>query len=579
MKLRVALAGLAAFWSQAAADADPNVVMAVEPISRTLGETGTVTFLYALINNGDEDAINCGTVSSSQYSFFEVQIENGQLTGNGAANARFDIPAGATRYMGYAVTREPSGPLPRRTNLTFPLVCDNTTTQSIPRLSAPIVGLFENPVPDILVAMATLSGDQVIRVDAEGGVTRASVAAVNIGPGDGTNAGTNDTTVRVRPQFTVHDFDGTGSVDGGPPVTLDICRSNSTTGQCETSFAPELTTVIGDQPVTFTVRVRDLVGYGARFNPSDVRVGVYFLNASDDWYGLSSAALTLPWQDSTTATSEDFAGLYRIVTRSSDGVVSSANPATEISTGLMAALPDGTLWMYWWHDNGDFAWSPYHFGSGQLSLQGDCGDARICSSVDLTGVSVNFPSITSNGPRDEKPLSATFSGSAALGSFIEGQISLTSTPRFEAPLPTHYGVRSQFVDETLQNFDMAEYAGEYAVFRNLVAASNAEGRDDASAFTLLANGAISGTLDVNGTDCAFSGQFSQFTANRFPTIGTLRFTDCPIGTNGPVQALLLPGSGSRSAFGAPLQRSVELIIRDPASGRMGFVIAAQSLDQ
>ena len=567
---RVLLAASLAALGSSSAFGQANVVAAVEPVLRTAYGSESRTFLFALINSGDADATNCGSSVLDDgffvWNFFEIQLNNGVLSGAGPVNQPFDIPAGETRYMVRSVNA--AGAPGSLLSPSSPITCDNTAVDVRLRLSRPTIAYFAGPSADIIATTATLSGDQVIRIGTDGSATRAAVAAINIGVGDGTGTDPSEASVTVRPEFTYHSTNQNSDAVTGVPIELDICQTNPATGQCLAPFASEITTLIGDQAVTFSFRVRDSTSTGVRFNPADIRVGVVFEDSNGSWLGLTTAALETPWADSRNATAEDFAGVYRVTLRSTNAAPGPNVPPAELDPGMLYVLPDGRVFT-WWEALTDNASRRgyWQFMQGQLLVGDDCGQERICASVELTGVATQSGVIAGGFG----PFSARISGNAGLGSFIEGQLQVTSIPEDDADFgfKQQFGIRTQFLDLN-RNQLLSNYTGTYTINDGLGFSRPFSG--DSSHIVIADDGTISGRIgsiaDIG--DCEFSGTIAIPASGDFPPTGEVTLSNCGTYNGETVEIIVTPHT--RRGGG------IVLTLTEPVRGLAGFANAVRVVE-
>lgn len=563
----------------ASAFAQPNVVMAVEPVWRVSSNGDPITTLVAMINLGDERADSCEIGYTNQYSgteFFTITIENGVITENGPRNTRFTIQPGATQYA--AVVFTPITPLPEQVtgaSPSFLLRCSNTLTRPLPYLGTLNVLLSPEPRPDIIAAISTLTGDGIAAVTNDGGVTRAAVSALNIGAGDA--EGSADAQIEARVRFYAHDPIGPRAARVRIPIDADICATNPATGQCLGDFAESVTTTIGDQPVSFAIRIRDSLETGVRFNPASARVAVEFSDATGAVVGLTTVAVATPWPDSREASPGSFAGHYRMLLRTSDGRLNeggSSNAQFEDNLGFMLVMPSGEVWAMWLFDQESGFYRHYYLGQGQLDSGGDCGQQRACFSLGLAGDVARLGISAGASAPQISAFAGTLNGSAAVGSFLDGRFEFTQTPLSPSSIDWA-NVRTQYLRTSTANLDLAAYAGNYEVssftFQDYWVGS---GSGD-SHLNITAEGALTGSVYTVNGDCTIEGAISVPHENFNAFSGTLEFTNCEAHYRGVFEFVGVAIQPDRQGNGLP---AFELLGRGPDGHDPFYLQAATPIE-
>ena len=181
-----------------------------------------------------------------------------------------DIPAGGLQSFVMAFT--PTSPFPV-TKVEFSFACSNAPNVSIiPAVNTLHLSASYIPTPDIVALSATLAGDGIVTIPGPTGTSFFAVATVNVGAGGLITASA-----------------GTGGAM--LPVSLAMCQTNPTTGEClSPPLGSTVTTQIngGDTP-TFAIFVR---GLGAvTFDPGVNRVFVWLTTGSGETVGGTSVAV------------------------------------------------------------------------------------------------------------------------------------------------------------------------------------------------------------------------------------------------------------------------------------------------
>ena len=248
-----------------------TLVAAVLPSSRSVLVGTPATAFGTIINAGSGMATACslapGTSVAATFAFQTTDPTTNQVTGT--LNAPVDIPAGATQSFVFAFT--PTAPI-APTDVPVVFDCANAApAMSLSGINTLLLSASATPVPDIVALAATLNNDGVVNVPGVTGTGVFAVATVNVGTGG-----------------TV-----TASADMGaasPPVTIALCQTNPTTGQCISAIGPSVTTQIdANATPTFGIFV---TGTGnVPFAPAVNRVFVRFRDNGGAARGSTSVAV------------------------------------------------------------------------------------------------------------------------------------------------------------------------------------------------------------------------------------------------------------------------------------------------
>jgi hypothetical protein len=142
---------------------------------------------------------------------------------------------------------------PRDVRLTFQ--CSNSAAApAVSGLNTFLLSASDVPVPDIVALVETSSHDGIVNIPGPNGAAAFAVATANVGASG-------------------HIIASADTGDAQLPVTLSLCRTNSTTGACVTSVGPSVALQIdGGEMPTFGVFVQ---GNGRiPFDPAGSRVFV-----------------------------------------------------------------------------------------------------------------------------------------------------------------------------------------------------------------------------------------------------------------------------------------------------------------
>jgi YVTN family beta-propeller protein len=246
---------------------------AVLPGGRSV-EIGTPATVFATIINGGSttlDACGISIPGSSNFSFDYQTTDPATNALIGSPDTPVTIDAGG--YQTYVLTFQSSSAL-QLDALPLQFGCDAVTPAPVtPGVNT--VDLLFSPVPvaDIIALAATASGNGVVTVPfSQNGAAAFAVASVNAGSGANLTLSTD-----------------TG--DATLPITVSLCETNPSTGQClappsatlALSFAPNATPTFS----FFVVASGDVP-----FSPGTSRIFVRFTDAGGTSHGSTSVAVT-----------------------------------------------------------------------------------------------------------------------------------------------------------------------------------------------------------------------------------------------------------------------------------------------
>jgi hypothetical protein len=243
---------------------------AVLPSSRSVQVGTPATAFAAIINAGPGPVAACGLapITSLPVTFFFQTTEPVANTPTGIPNVPANIPPGGLQTYVFGLTpTAPLGPVDVQIGFT----CANIDLAPITLgLDTLLLVASATPVPDIIAQSATVGNTGIVNVSGPTGAGAFSVATSNVGV-TGTITVTADT----------------GAI--GLPVTLLVCQTNPTRGDCLKQPEPSVTLDIpaGSTP---TFGVFALGSDVIPFDPAVNRVTVRF-KESDVTRGATSVAI------------------------------------------------------------------------------------------------------------------------------------------------------------------------------------------------------------------------------------------------------------------------------------------------
>ena len=246
-------------------------VAAILPSSRSVQVGTPATAFATMINMGSGMATGCGMAPPANMpGTFMYQTTNPATNQpTGMPNMPADMPMGGSQTFMFAFT--PTGPMDP-TDMPMSFHCTNTDPGQVQSgVNTLLISASSTPVMDMVALAATLGNDGIVNVPGPNGTGAFAVATVNMGVGS-----------------TV-----TASVDTGGgrmPMTLFICQTNPTTGQCISPVGSTVMVSVGSGATpTFAIFVAG--GGMVPFDPAVNRVFVRFTDAGGVIRGMTSVAV------------------------------------------------------------------------------------------------------------------------------------------------------------------------------------------------------------------------------------------------------------------------------------------------
>jgi virginiamycin B lyase len=246
------------------------LLAAVLPSSRSVQVGATATAFATIINTSTSTASACGIVPTTSIpaSFLYQTTDPSTNALTGSVNTPTNIGAGVAQSFVIAFT--PTAPfVPGQVVLGFD--CANVAAAPINfGLNTLLLSGSATPVPDI-VALAASGDPGIVDIPGTNAAGAFAVATVNVGASATITATAN-----------------TGSAT--LPVTITLCQTNPSTGQCLAPPTTNATTAIASNATpTFGIFVS---GSGSiPFNPAGSRIFVQFADSSGVVHGSTSVAV------------------------------------------------------------------------------------------------------------------------------------------------------------------------------------------------------------------------------------------------------------------------------------------------
>lgn len=250
------------------------LVASVLPESRSAQPGGTVTAFATIINTSSTTVTGCSIAPAQglQGTFLYQTTDPTTNALTGTANTPVDI-TGNNGSQSFVIAFTPSADIaPTDVGLNFS--CTNLAPAPIASgldtllLSASTT----TATPDVVALGATTTGDGILHIAGSSGSNSFAVATVNLGSTD-----------------TITAAASTGS--STLPVTLTICQTTPSTGQCMAPPAASVTTSISSHG-TPTFGIFATATGAIPFDPSGSRIFVTFTDSGNAVRGETSVAVT-----------------------------------------------------------------------------------------------------------------------------------------------------------------------------------------------------------------------------------------------------------------------------------------------
>jgi PKD repeat protein len=260
----------------------PTLLAALLPVSRSVVVGNTATAFATIINAGHVTATGVkiqldnatgpgGTPLPAAVTFQTTDPATNVVIGS--PNVPVDIPAGESQSFLIAVTPSVAfAPIDVR----FDIDGTNSTrdARTVIGLNTLLLSSSTHATPDMVALAATHDSKGILTLAGSPRAGAFSVATVNVGTGGSITASA----------------DAGGS---GLPISLSVCRTTPTTGQCETAPAPSVETFISTG-ATSTFAVFASAGAPVLFDPEVNRIFLRFRDASGVVRGATSVAVKGP---------------------------------------------------------------------------------------------------------------------------------------------------------------------------------------------------------------------------------------------------------------------------------------------
>jgi predicted Zn-dependent protease len=261
----------AQFLYGAPAAGQTTVVSAVLPASRSVQVNAAATAFATIVNAGTQAGTGCSIGLASQiaanFSYQTTSAATNQAVGS--PNTPASIPVNGSQSFIISVT--PTAFL-NPTNVAFTMQCSNApAASSTVGLNTLLLSASNAPTPDIVALAATAQNDGYVHVGTGSGAF--ALATVNLGAA-ATLAVSADT--------------GTTSL---PALTLTLCQTNPSTGQCITPIGASVQSVINtNETPTFSIFVNSTASISP--DPANRRIFVRFRDSGGATRGSTSVAVT-----------------------------------------------------------------------------------------------------------------------------------------------------------------------------------------------------------------------------------------------------------------------------------------------
>lgn len=247
-----------------------TLVSAVLPASRSVEVNATATVFATIINASSVTATACRISPSigltGTFTYQTTSATTNAVTGQ--PNTPVDIPAGAAQSFVLSFT--PTAAL-AATDVSFNYFCANSDGAAVNSgLNTLLLSASTTPVPD-LIALVASSDPGIVDIPSATGTGAFAVATFNLG---------------VAAAITATADTGSATL----PVSLTLCQTNPTTGQCLAVPSASVTTTIANGATpTFAVFVAGAAT--VPFAPGSSRIFVRFADTGGTVRGATSVAV------------------------------------------------------------------------------------------------------------------------------------------------------------------------------------------------------------------------------------------------------------------------------------------------
>jgi predicted Zn-dependent protease len=264
------IAGVASIYG-AVSPGQTTMVSAVLPASRSVQVNTAATAFATIVNAGSQAGTGCsiGLASAISANFTYQTTSAATNQPIGAQNSPVNIPVNGSQSFVISVT--PTAFL-SPTNVAFAMQCSNApAASSTIGLNTLLLSASNAPTPDIVALAATAQNDGYVHIGPGSGAF--ALATVNLGA-----AGT----------LTVSADTGTTSL---PALSLTLCQTNPSTGQCISAIGPSVQSVINtNETPTFSIFVNSTAAISP--DPANRRIFVRFRDSGGATRGSTSVAVT-----------------------------------------------------------------------------------------------------------------------------------------------------------------------------------------------------------------------------------------------------------------------------------------------
>ncbi len=251
------------------------LVASLLPGIRAVQGGAVVTAAATMINAGSDPLTGCGiapnTILPLDFFYQALDPATGQPTGS--QNTPVSLAAGAAQN--FVVGFAPNAPFPL-TELQLSYSCTGVAPAPVTvGLDTFLLLSSATPTPDIVALAATAGNDGIVDIPGASGTGAFSVASINLGS--------------ALNNAVVYGYGDSGASDLF--ITVQICQTDPTSGQCLAPPAPSVTTSIGPgETPTFAFFV---TGQNATipFDPAINRILVNFTDSGLYLLGQTSVAV------------------------------------------------------------------------------------------------------------------------------------------------------------------------------------------------------------------------------------------------------------------------------------------------
>jgi len=248
-----------------------GLVAAVLPSSRSVEVGNTATAFATIINSGSSAASGCEIVPVTPVPANFVYQTTNPATNALTGSPNTPVPIAAGGSQSFVIGFTPTAPFVPATVVLGFACAGVAAAPTNTGLDTLLLSASSTPVPDIVALAATSQNDGILHITGTTGSNAFAVATVNVGASAQITATANTGVVTL-------------------PVTITLCQTDPTSGQCLSPPASSVTTMVNAN-ATPTFGIFATASGSVPFDPANKRIFVQFGDAGGVVRGSTSVAV------------------------------------------------------------------------------------------------------------------------------------------------------------------------------------------------------------------------------------------------------------------------------------------------